>query len=429
VAQRRKSALQISYVTITYRSVAMGMLAVLLLAVAVMYFAFPDLSNRWVASTQTSMGKLLEKMGVGVSSGAPLPEPGPQQAHFTNIDGNVRVRKANSSVWVPAEYGLALDRNDIVQTWSQGMAKIVLADGTNYTVKPDSLIVIQENSVNAAQESNVAVQVKTGTVDLATANFGRGSKSEVIVSGGATANMKPDSAAQVMSDSHNDQILVKKGGADVTRGSQTVAMGDYDKLTIPADDSKAMVKTKEIRPPFLISPRDKDTYQADPKSKDALLTWGPVEAVRAYHVRMAKNKFFAAPLVVDVKDWPNLEMKVKNLEPGQTYYWQVLSVGEGGKESVASETNGFTLALKGDSSTSILLELEPFSQHGHVIEVKGRTEPGARVMVNGQEAITNADGTFRHFTNPLPTGDNMITVTAQNQKGGWNTKPYTVTIQ
>ncbi|HEX7287636.1 MAG TPA: hypothetical protein VF532_15720 [Candidatus Angelobacter sp.] len=429
MAQRRKSVLQISYVTITYRSVAMAMLAVLLLAAAVMYFAFPDLSNRWVASTQTSMGKLLEKMGVGASSGMPLPEPGPQQAHFTNIDGNVRVRKANSSVWVPAEYGLALDRNDIVQTWSQGMAKIVLADGTNYTVKPDSLIVIQENSVNAQQESNVAVQVKTGTVDLATSNFGRGSKSEVIVSGGATANMKPDSAAQVMSDSHNDQILVKKGGADVTRGSQTVPMADYDKLIIPADDSKAMVKSKEIRPPFLISPRDKDTYQADPKTKDVLLTWGPVEGVRVYRVRMAKNKFFAAPLVVDVKDWPNLEMKVKNLEPGQTYYWQVLSVGEGGKESVASETNGFTLALKGDSSTAILLELEPFSQHGHVIEVKGRTEPGARVMVNGQEAITNADGTFRHFTNPLPTGDNMITVTAQNQKGGWNTKPYTVTIQ
>lgn len=410
----------------------MGMLAVLLLAALVMYFAYPDLSNRWVASAQTSMSKLLDKMGVGAGNGAPLPEPGPQQAHFTNIDGNVRVRKASSNVWVKAEYGLALERNDIVQTWSEGMAKVVLADGTNYTVKPDSLIVIQENSVNAAQESKVAVQVKTGTVDLATATFGRGSKSEVIVPGGATANMKPDSAAQVMSDPRNDQnqFLVKKGGAEVTRGSQTVTMADYDKLTIPADDAKGMVKSKEIRPPFLISPRDKDTYQTDPKTRDVLLTWGPVEGVRTYHVKVSRNKYFSpALLVVDEKNWPNLEMKVKGLEPGQTYYWQVYSIGEGGKESTASETNGFNLVLKGDRGTDIVLELDPFSQHGHVIEVKGRTEPGARVMVNGQEAITNSDGTFRHFTNPLPTGDNIITVTAQNQKGGWATKSGNITIQ
>jgi len=410
----------------------MALLALLLLVLAVVYFAFPDYSNRWVASAQTSIGKLLEKAGLGAGSSVPLTDPGPQQAHFTNIDGNVRVRKANSNVWVKAEYGLALERNDIVQTWSEGMAKVVLADGTNYTVKPDSLIVIQENSVNAAQESKVAVQVKTGTVDLTTANFGRGSRSEVIVPGGATANMKPDSAAQVMSDPQHEQneFLVKKGGAEVTRGSQKVNMGDYDKLTIPADESKAMVKSKEIRPPFLISPRDKDTYQTDPKTRDVLLTWGPVENVRTYHVKVSKNKYFTGALVVvDEKNWPNLEMKVKGLEPGQTYYWQVLSIGEGGKESTASETNAFTLALKGDSSTAIVLELDPFSQHGHVIEVKGRTEPGARVMVNGQEAITNADGTFRHFTNPLPTGDNVITVTAQNQKGGSKTTSGTVNIQ
>jgi hypothetical protein len=147
-------------------------------------------------------------------------------------------------------------------------------------------------------------------------------------------------------------------------------------------------------------------------------------------VKVSRNKFFTGPsVVVDEKNWPNLEMKVKGLEPGQTYYWQVLSIGDVGKESTPSETNAFTLALKGDSSTAIVLELDPFSQHGHVIEVKGRTEPGARVMVNGQEAITNADGSFRHFTNPLPTGDNVITVTAQNQKGGSRTKSDTVTIQ
>jgi len=48
VPQNRKSAFQISYVTITYRSVLMGMFAVLLLACVVMYFAFPDTANKLI---------------------------------------------------------------------------------------------------------------------------------------------------------------------------------------------------------------------------------------------------------------------------------------------------------------------------------------------------------------------------------------------
>jgi len=65
-----------------------------------------------------------------------------------------------------------------------------------------------------------------------------------------------------------------------------------------------------------------------------------------------------------------------------------------------------------------------------VIEVQGETENGARVMVNGREVpIVADDGTFHYFTPPLPNGENMITVTAQNSKGGVNTRQEKVVIQ
>ncbi|HET6934820.1 MAG TPA: hypothetical protein VFI72_08275, partial [Candidatus Angelobacter sp.] len=265
MAQRRKSAFQISYVTITYRSVFMGMLAVLGMAAVVMYFAFPDFSNRMILSGEATVARVLAKVGLGnVSGSGSMADPGPQQAHFTNIDGVVRVKKASSNTWVTADYSLALERNDIVQTSAEGIAKVVFADGTNYTVKPDSLIVIQENSINAAQQTKVAVQVTTGTVDLATATIGRGSKSQVLV-GEAVANINPDSAAQVMSDPQKDQmeILMKRGGADVTRGAENVKLAEYEKVDF--GKQTAMVKGKEIRPPFLIAPRDADTVPVDMK--------------------------------------------------------------------------------------------------------------------------------------------------------------------
>ena len=214
MAQKRKSAFQISYVTITYRSVLMGMFGVLLLAGVVMYFAFPDTANKLILSSQLGLGKVLAKMGVGNGAGGngATTEPGPQQAHFTNIDGNVRVRKSSTNAWVVADYSLALERGDVVQTSPEGVARVVFTDGTNYTVKPGSLITIQENSVNSAQQTKVAVQVTTGKVDLATSTLASGSKSQVIV-GDATATIAAESSAEVVNDIRADQheILVKKG--------------------------------------------------------------------------------------------------------------------------------------------------------------------------------------------------------------------------
>ena len=89
----------------------------------------------------------------------------------------MRVKKASSNSWVTADYNVPLEKGDVVQTGSEGMAKIVFGDGTNYTVKQDSLIVIEENSANDQQQTNVSVAVSTGTVDLTTATYVQGSKS------------------------------------------------------------------------------------------------------------------------------------------------------------------------------------------------------------------------------------------------------------
>lgn len=403
----------------------MGMFGVLLLAGVVMYFAFPDTANKLIQSGQNGLGKVLAKMGVSNGGGnGNLPDPGPQQAHFTNIDGNVRVRKASTNTWVVADYSLVLDKGDYVQTSGEGIAKVVFTDGTNYTVKPDSLIAIQENSVNSAQQTRVSVQVTTGTVDLATPTLAGGSKSQVIVAG-ATANFNSESSAEVVNDPHQDKqtVMVKKGSGDVTKDGKTVPLEDYTKVSF-SQKTPEMIKTKELRPPILMSPPPLQNVFVDPATKGVTFSWTPVDNVREYHLKISKSAVFTGGLVVDDKK-PATQVVVTNLPEG-VYYWQVTSIGADGKESSESETFKFTLAPKG--SGTLALELD-YVQLGHVIEVKGRTEPNARVMVNGQEAVVGSDGAFHHFTNPLPTGENTITVTAQDAKGGVNTATKHVVIQ
>jgi hypothetical protein len=112
------------------------------------------------------------------------------------------------------------------------------------------------------------------------------------------------------------------------------------------------------------------------------------------------------------------------------YYWSIQSYDAAGKESVESEKNRFTIIVKAKEKIDLALDLDPLVQHGHVIEVTGKTEAGARVMVNGKEVpIVGDDGAFHYFTPPLPNGENLITVTAQNVKGGVNTHQEKVLIQ
>jgi hypothetical protein len=425
VAQKRKSGFQISYVTITYRSVLLAILVVSALVALASYFAFPDIANRVLASGESSLGKVLAKVGLGgnTSNG---PEPGPQQAHFTNIDGIVRVKKASSNTWIQADYSLALERNDVIQTSVEGIAKVVFTDGTNYTVKPDSLIVIQENSLNASQQTAVTVQVTTGTVDLATSNISQGSKSQVTVAG-AVANIGSESSVQVVNDPRNDEhsFLVKKGSGEVARGDEKEKIGANEKLSF-AGEAEKMVRTKEMPPPILINPSG-PRVSLGPGEKGLAFSWSQVENVRGYHVILAKSEIFNAGSVVFDKNVTGEQITL-SLQDG-TYFWKVRSVGENGKESTESPTNKFTLVPKGTSSLSIALEIGDFVQHGHSIQVRGRTEPGAHVLVNGDEAVVGPDGTFFHFTRALPTGENVITVTAQNSKGGFNNISRTFTIQ
>ena len=71
-----------------------------------------------------------------------------------------------------------------------------------------------------------------------------------------------------------------------------------------------------------------------------------------------------------------------------------------------SEKKRFTMISTGTAAEAIDLELDPFIQHGHLIELAGNTQQGARVMVNGSEMpIVNSDGQLlRYFNAALAAG-------------------------
>jgi len=429
VSSKRKPGVYIAWTTVTYRSVLLALLVVALVFGGVMHLVFPQFTDNTVKAAGNVTTNLLERIA-GMS---PPPDKSSgsteKQARFTALDGTVKIKKSSSNSWITADYIIPLEKGDVVQTGSEGMAKVVFNDGTNYTVKQDSLIVIEENSANDQQQTNVAVAVSTGTVDLSTTAYTQGSKSQVIVAG-ATASLAPESAAMVHNDPKSDQheILVKKGSGEVARNGETVRLSDWERATFKAQSEK-MAKIKEIGPPTAISPANMMPLftTGGAKTKDVQFSWSPMANAVGYRLRISRNPYFSSTIVDKSVSTP--DVTVTGLGLG-AYYWMVQTRDGSGKESVESEKNRFTIIPKGKDAVAIDLEIDPLVQHGHVIEVTGKTELNARVMVNGHEVpIVSTDGTFHYFTPPLPTGESLITVTAQNAQGGVNTKQQKVVIQ
>ena len=72
--------------------------------------------------------------------------------------------------------------------------------------------------------------------------------------------------------------------------------------------------------------------------------------------------------------------------------------------SAPSDTFKFTLATQGKGQ-EMLLEVGSTELHGNVVEITGRTEPGAALIINGEQvADIRGDGAFKYFTAPLTRG-------------------------
>lgn len=429
MSSKLKPELYVAWKTVTYRSVLLLMLGAVLIFCAFMQVAFPKFTDSSVKAAQHLSQGLLEKVA-GLAP--PLKAPSAsvsQHAFFTALDGTIKVRKGNSNSWINADYNVPLEKGDVVQTGAEGMAKIVFNDGTNYTVKQDSLIVIEENSANAEQQTNVAVAVTTGTVDLTTATYVQGSRSQVIV-GGAKASLAPDSAAVVRNNPKDDQheILVKKGSSEIERNGEVVHLSNWEKVSFQSQ-SKTMERATEIGPPAPITPGNMMPVFINPgeKTKEVEFAWTPMANATEYRLRISHNPYFSSLLLDRKVETPSV---VVTGLPAGAYYWSIQSCDAAGKESVESEKNRFTIIVKSKEKIELSLEIDPLVQHGHVIEVAGKTEVGARVMVNGREVpMVSDDGTFHYFTPPLANGENLITVTAQNSKGGVKTHQERVLIQ
>jgi hypothetical protein len=405
--------------TITYRTVALYLVLIFAIVMAGLFLVYPE-------SYSSAMSKISRALGATPVATVDLT---PKQAKFVNQDGKVQVKKVNSVQWVYADYRMALDKGDLIQTSGDGAARIAFADGTTYTVQSETLVTVEENSVGADSATRVAMHITSGAVDLATGTWDSPqSKAEVSFSN-AVASIKPNSRAAVRSDPTTSQgeITVSAGGAELatTDGLQHVEIGRYERVTVPTDGG-TVVKTSVLSPPDLAEPINlQPLIVPDPKTAQVRFGWKPVQEAISYELRVSTTSMFSR--IVQDRKLTSTSVELTGLEPGD-YFWDVLATDSQKHVSAPSDTFKFTLATQGKGQ-EMLLEIGGTELHGNVVEVVGRTEPGAALIINGESvADIHPDGTFKYFTQPLARGSQTIVVTGQNRRGGTAIKRVEIVI-
>src|ERR1700685_2775601 len=411
------SRVEVYWHTVTYKTMAIYALLIIGVILGAVYFAFPDLS-----------GKLVKRLDAAVSShDAGVATITARQARFVNLDGKVQVKKVNSVQWVNADYQITLDKGDLIQTDPEGVARLAFADGTTYTVKGDTLVTVEENIVQQDQATQVAVHISSGQVDLATGTWQvAGSQAEVSFEN-AVAAARANSRLAVRSDPKTNQqdVTVDTGSAELNRGNEHVDIGQYERATLPSGGS-AIVKSQVLAPPDLVEPLNlQPIIVADPKHDPVHFSWKAAATAKIYDFQASTTTAFTH--IVEERKSASTSVDVSGLDPGD-YFWRVRAIDEKGNVSDASESYKFTLVTQGKEQ-EMLLEVDDTELQGSVVEVIGRTEPGAALIINGAAvADIKSDGHFRYFTDPMTRGSHTIVITGQNRRGGTAIKRVDVVI-
>ena len=325
-----------------------------------------------------------------------------------------------------------LRKSDLVRTGPGSAAEIRFCDGTNVAVRADSLINVEETSCNAATKKHrVAFAISGGEVRYHVAKPG---------AGGGTTEISTPTVRTVATDEGAGAILVQDDGeSDVrvfegrlearTKSGETVELTENEAFTVDAG-GKAGPEVRLPPAPVLVSPpHQANLTYANPTRETTLLAWKAVPGTAVYHVQLDYSPYFNKPLVDSTVRDSSVELR--GLELGK-YYWRVAAQDAAKVEGNFSEFARFTV---GKPSGSVKSEGPPppltivtMDVRTNILQIKGRTEPGATLTVNGQRVDVQADGSFNEFISLAKPGRQIVVIKAVGINGGVNEQKRPIVV-
>ncbi|NOT49616.1 MAG: hypothetical protein HOP17_17970 [Acidobacteria bacterium] len=365
------------------RSTITGLVVFIAVACAVVFGGWWAIKNNWFVATQQ----------------ADLPK---NAAKIISFEGDVRITRAATRETIIVTKETYVAAGDTIQTQADGRAIVQMIDQSVYSVRPNSTVVIRDNSSFFGGGNNVRVSLDDGQLNVRTEQQPEDTKNIVEMRDSQT-QIGSDTDASFNADNRGAEIRVSRGGVETTVGGSKTAIGANEYAAV--DQGKVASKEQLLPPPKLDGPGNMaQVVDASGTGASVSFSWSDEGStpLSGYYLQVARSSYFAADsILVDRSELTTREFRLGGLSPG-TYYWRLKSNSRSGQTSDWSEPWKFSVIRREASRPIETSGWQVEKVGGNVYIISGRTQSGVLVKSQENQVFAAADGSFRlQISTPL----------------------------
>ncbi len=344
-------------------------------------------------------------------------------ATFESIQGNVKTRGVGGLDWKTAETRVPLRKSDLVRTYPSSSAEIKFFDETRVTVRPDSLITIEETSKDPnSTSSKVAWKVSSGEINYETTQRNGGSTEAVTptfrlaLEGNSAGTMR-------VGEGGLTSVAQLAGAANIeTKTGQKIRLGANEGLKVDAS-GKAGAKQILPDPPTAAAPGGASGLLSLAEGAPVPLSWSASAGASSYRVQVELKSGSEREVVFDQNGVKGTAASIPGLSAGE-FTFRVAGLTDDGVQGKFSALVNFKVERTAPprppaTAPAPSLTIEAFEARNNVLRLVGKTEPGAKLTVNGEPVTVQPDGSFREFvTLARKQGAQRVVIRSTSASGG-----------
>jgi hypothetical protein len=352
-------------------------ITVIVLGGSVLGFGWWASRNDWFVPTQTSA----------------IPK---DAARIISFEGEVRITRAATRETILVTKETFVAAGDTIQTQSDGRAIIRMIDGSVYSVRPNSTIVVKDtNSIFGG--TNVRVSLDDGQLNVRTDDQPQDSKNIVEVADSEN-QILPETDASFNADpvTNGGEIRISRGGVETTIGGERSTITENEFASV--NSGKLSPRERLLAPPRPSSPGNSaQLVDSGGNGISVNFSWQDAEGGSAanYYIQVSRSPAFAYDaIMIDRNGLTSRDFRLANLSPGN-YYWRLRATARSGQMTNWSDAWKFMVVRAGGSASIEASEWRVEPVGGNVYLLTGRTRSGMVVRSQGRETYAGPDGAFK----------------------------------
>lgn len=336
-------------------------------------------------------------------------------ARIISFEGDVRITRTSTRETVVVTKQMYAAAGDTIQTQADGRATIQMIDGSIYTVRPNSSIVIRDNS-SIFGGRNVRVALDDGQLNVRTDNNPENGQN-IVEMYDTEAKLRPSTDASFNADqrTRGSEIRISRGSVETTVGGESTTISENEFAAI----NKGRISSREnlINPPRTVLPANaSQIVDNSGRGVGVSFSWQPDESgsMVSYHLQVARTAYFGSDsILVDRAGISGRSFRLTALVPG-TYHWRLKGTARSGQTSEWSEPARFNVVRSTSSANITVSNWKVERLGGNVFLVSGQTLPGLVIRYQGRELYAASDGTF---TFQVSTPQSELAIEAADDSG------------